>query len=217
VRRVIVQTLLIASVAARAAAQSADAGTSSSRDPTSQRETWSGRGWSAFYALPDARNYLQPTAVADRDALHLEVRYNYEAQNSASGFVGRNVEFGTSVVLRMTPMLGALVGDTTGIVPALELDLAWNRLEFYTEAECVIDVTHPSDRFLYSWSETSVWLTNRIRTGVVTQRTRAHQAPRDTQRGLLLGATMAKFEATAYFFNPDSDDRFFVASIGVTF
>jgi hypothetical protein len=217
VRRVVVQTLLIASIAARTAAQSADAGSSSSREPPTQSETWSGCGSSAFYALPDAANYLQPTAAADRGALHLEMRYNYEAQNSVSGFVGRNVAFGTSVVLQMTPMLGALVGDTTGIVPALKLDLAWNRLEFYTEAEYVIDVTHPSDRFLYSWSETSVWLTNRIRTGVVTQRTRAHQAPRDIQRGLLLGASMAKFEATVYFFNPDSDDRFFVASIGVTF
>jgi hypothetical protein len=217
VRRVIVQALLIASVAARTAAQSADAGTSGSRDSSSERETWTGRGSTAFYALPDAANYLQPTAAADRDALHLEMRYNYEAQNSVSGFVGRNVAFGTSVVLRMTPMLGALVGDTTGIVPAVELDLAWKRLEFYTEGEYVIDVTHPSDRFLYSWSETSVWITNRIRTGVVTQRTRAHQAPRDIKPGLLLGATVAKLEAAIYFFNPNSNDRFFVASIGVTF
>jgi hypothetical protein len=217
VRRVIVQTLLIASFAARTAAQLADAGSSSSREPPSQSETWSGRGLASFYAFPDAANYLQPTAVADRDALHLEMRYNYEARNSVSGFVGRNVAFGTSVVLQMTPMLGALVGDTTGIVPALELDLAWNRLEFYTEGEYMIDVTHPSDRFLYSWSETSLWITNRIRTGVVTQRTRAYEAPRDIQRGLLLGATVAKFEAAVYFFNPNSDDRFFVTSIGVTF
>jgi len=217
VRRVVVQTLLIALVAARAAAQSAEADSSSRREPSSQSETWSGRGSTAFYALPDAKNYLQPTAAADRDALHFEMRYNYEAQNSVSGFVGRNVAFGTSVVLRMTPMLGGLVGDTTGIIPALELDLAWKRLEFYTEGEYVIDVIHPSDRFLYSWSETSVWITDRIRTGVVTQRTRAFHAPRDIRRGLLLGATVTRFEGAVYFFNPNSNDRFYVASIGVTF
>jgi hypothetical protein len=217
VRRVFVQTLLIASVAARTAAQSADAGTSSSRDPSSQRDTWSGRGSTAFYALPDARNYLQPTFAADRDALHLESRYNYEARNSVSGFVGRNVAFGTAVVLRMTPMLGALVGDTAGIVPALELHLAWKRLEFYAEGEYVIDVAHPSDRFLYSWSETSAWITNRIRAGVVAQRTRAFQAPRDIQPGLLVGAAVAKFDAAVYFFNPTSNDRSFVTSVGVTF
>jgi hypothetical protein len=217
VRRVIVQTLVIALVAAHAAAQSAEVGSSSSRDPSSQNETWSGRGSTAFYALPDAENYLQPIAAADRDRLHVEVRYNYEARNAISGFVGRNLAFGTSVVLRMTPMLGALAGDMTGIIPALELDLAWKRLEFYTEGEYVIDVIHPSDRFLYSWSETSVWITDWIRTGVVTQRTRAHHAPRDIQRGLLLGATVARFEGALYFFNPNSDDRFYVASIGVTF
>ena len=216
-RRVVVQTLLIALVAARSAAQSAEPGASSSREASSQSETWSGRGSTALYAFPDAKNYLQPTAAADRDALHLEMRYNYEAQNSVSGFIGRNIEFGTSVVLQMTPMLGGLVGDTTGIVPALELDLAWKRLEFYTEGEYVIDVIHASDRFLYSWSETSVWITDRIRTGVVTQRTRAFRAPRDIQRGLLLGATLTRFEGAVYFFNPNSNDRFYVASIGVTF
>jgi len=117
VRRVVVQAILIASVAARSAAQSADPGPPSRPEPSSQSETWSGRGSTAFYAFPDAKNYLQPRAAADRDALHLEMRYNYEAQNS---------------------------------------DLAWKRLEFYTEGEYVIDVIHPSDRFIYSWSETSV-------------------------------------------------------------
>jgi hypothetical protein len=122
-----------------------------------------------------------------------------------------------SVVLRMTPMVGGLVGATAGIIPALELDLAWKRLQFYTEDEYLIDVIHPSDRFLYSWSETSVWITDRIRTGVVTQRTRAYRGPHDIERGLLLGATVAKFEGAVYFFSPNSDDRFCVASIGVTF
>ena len=174
-RRVVVQAILIASVAARSAAQSADPSPSARAEPSSQSETWSGRGSTAFYALPDAKNYLQPTAAADRDAL------------------------------------------PTGIVPALELDLAWKRLEFYTEDEYVIDVIHPRDRFFYSWSETSVWITDRIRTGLVTQRTRVFHEPHDIRRGLLLGATLAKFEGAVYFFNPNSNDRFYVASIGVTF
>ena len=81
------------------------------------------------FGLPPADGCGRPRAW------HLEMRYNYEAQNSVSGFVGRNVAFGTSVVLQMTPMLGALAGETTGIVPALELDRAWKRLEFNTEGE----------------------------------------------------------------------------------
>jgi hypothetical protein len=46
---------------------------------------------------------------------------------------------------------------------------------------------------------------------------RAHHVPPDIQRGLLVGAALGKVEPVFYFFNPGSDDRFFVASIGVEF
>jgi hypothetical protein len=47
---------------------------------------------------------------------------------------------------------------------------------------------------------------------------RAPTARRSTsQRGLLPGVTVSKIEPVFYFFDPGSDDRFFVASIGVEF
>src|SRR6478752_2907661 len=49
---------------------------------------WSAHVSVATYVLPDDGNYVQPTLAADRDALHLEARYNYEDRRSVSGFVG---------------------------------------------------------------------------------------------------------------------------------
>ena len=43
------------------------------------------------------------------------------------------------------------------------------------------------------------------------------RTPHDIERGFLLGAMLTKFEGAVYFFNPNSTDRFYVASIGVTF
>jgi hypothetical protein len=114
-------------------------------------------------------------------------------------------------------MFGVVVGESDGVIPALELDLAWKKLELYSEGEYVIDVNRLSNRFLYNWSEMSVRVTESIRTGVVTQRTRAHGAPLDIQAGLLVGVTLSKVEPVFYFFNPVSHARFFVASIGVEF
>jgi len=37
----------------------------------------------------------------------------------------------------------------------------------------------------------------------VTQRTRAYQADRDIQRGLLVGVTYRQLDVTAYVLNPD--------------
>ena len=178
---------------------------------------WDIRASAASYIFPDADNYLQPTVAIDHGALHLEGRYNYEDQRSVSGFIGWNFEFGTTIALHLTPMFGAVGGNTNGIVPALELNLVWRRLEVYSEGEYVIDVGHPRNRFLYNWSEVSVWATEWFRAGLVTQRTRAHGAPRDIQRGPLVGVTVLKVEPVFYFFNPGSDDHFFVAAINIEF
>lgn len=41
-----------------------------------------------YYALDDQNDYLSAIATADREALHLEARYNYQALDSGSLFAG---------------------------------------------------------------------------------------------------------------------------------
>ena len=199
--------------AARADAQT---GTAPGSDDTAAH-AWEVRASAAVYVLPDEENYVQPTVAADYGGWHLEMRYNYEDRNSLSAFVGWNLEFGSTVVLQVTPMVGAVAGSTDGIVPGVLLDLAWKRLEFYVEGEYVLDLNEFDDRFAYHWSEASIWITEQIRTGLVTQRTRAYDTARDIQRGLILGAALGRVEGAVYFFNPFEDDYLIVASIGVTF
>jgi hypothetical protein len=184
---------------------------------TQSTTPWSFRLSGNMYFLPDEENYLQPTFAADRKSLHLESRYHYEDDRSVSVFAGWNLAFGKTIALELTPMFGGLFGRTNGIIPALEGTIAWRRLEFYSEGEYVLDLGDLDNRFLYNWSELSLWATDWLRAGMVTQRTRAYQTPRDIQRGILVGATGPKVEGTFYFFNPGSDDRFFVGSIGVRF
>ena len=52
-------------------------------------------------------------------------------------------------MLELTPMFGAVGGRIEGVVPALEIDVAWRRLELYTELEFVI-ATGRGDDFLYN-------------------------------------------------------------------
>ncbi|HKE83748.1 MAG TPA: hypothetical protein VKB50_08345 [Vicinamibacterales bacterium] len=178
---------------------------------------WSLRATAAVYVVPDEGNYVQPTVAADRDALHLEARYNYEGRHSLSGFAGWNVEFGKALTLQLTPMFGVVAGDTDGIIPALEVSLAWRRLALYSEGEYVIDLASRADRYLYNWSEASVSVTGWLRAGFATQRTRAYNTPRDIQRGPLVGVNVSNIEATLYVFNPGSDERVVVTAIGVKF
>jgi hypothetical protein len=171
----------------------------------------------ALYVLPDEEDFVQPTFKVDRGLFHFETRYNYEDRDSTSFFVGANFEFGDKVKLALAPMIGGLVGQTDGIIPALEADLTIGPFEAYGEAEYVFDLEDSSSKYFYMWSELSLWPTEWLRAGVVTQRTRVYQTERDIQRGLLVGVSFKRVEGAVYFFNPGSDDHFTVVSLGVSF
>jgi hypothetical protein len=217
------RTLLSAALAA-ALAGSGSGATAASPEaaPAPAPPPDSGPSWEfglsgALYVLPEEADFVQPTLRADRGRLHLETRYNYEDRHSASFFAGANFEFGEKAKLALTPMLGGLVGDTDGIVPAFEADFTFGLFEAYAEAEYVFDLGDTSSRFFYMWSELSLWPTEWLRAGVVTQRTRVYQTERDIQRGLLVGFSYRRLEGAVYFFNPGSDDHFTVVSVGVSF
>ena len=154
---------------------------------------------------------------ADRGPVHLEVRYNYEDVKATSVFAGWNFEFGRTVTFAITPIAGFVTGSLDGGIVGVKADVTWRRLEAYTEGEFVM----PGDgepRYLYNWSEFSVWLTDWLRSGVATQRTRTFRrfrSTRDVEPGLLVGVAGSRVEAALYAFNPWSDDRYFVASVGV--
>lgn len=186
-------------------------------EPEDEETGWEFGLSGALYVLPDEEDFVQPTIKADRGLFHFETRYNYEDRDSTSFFVGANLEWGDKVKLALTPMLGGLVGQTDGIIPALEADLTAWKLEWYGEAEVVFDLEDSDSHYFYMWSELSFWPTEWLRAGVVAQRTRVYQTQRDIQRGLLLGFTLERLDGTVYFFNPGADDHFTVVSLGVSF
>ena len=169
------------------------------------------------YFVPDDRNYAQPTVTADRGRLHLEARYNYEALETGSAWIGYNFSGGKTLAWELTPMFGGVFGDTTAVAPGYKGSLSWSKLEFYSEGEWVFDTDSVEDRFFYNWSELTFAPVERFKFGLVTQRTRVYKTDRDIQRGLLAGFSFKSVSLTGYTFNPDDDKRTFVLAVGLTF
>lgn len=168
------------------------------------------------YFISGDDDYLQPTVTADRGWLHLEARYNYEDRQTASAWVGRNFSgAGEEVEWSVTPMLGAVSGDTDGVAPGYRGWVTWRWLEFSSEGEYLFDADDSDDNFAYTWSELGVVPRDWWRVGLVVQRTRAYDTDLAIQRGLYLGFGGERWSVTAYAFNPDEgDDRVLV--VGVT-
>jgi hypothetical protein len=150
------------------------------------------------YVIPGEGNYVQPTIAVDRESVHIEARYNYEARDAGSLWAGYNLEGGDTLSWAFTPMLGAVLGTVTGVATGYSGSLTWRKLDVYSEGEYLSDLSEPADSFFYNWSEVSLRPLEMLRFGLVTQRTRVRESARDLQRGPLVGMTFRSLELTAY-------------------
>jgi hypothetical protein len=163
------------------------------------------------------RVYEQPTLAVDYDWLHLEGRYNYEALESGSLWLGYNFSVGETITLDCTPMVGGVFGDVTGVAPGGTLTLAYWKLDLYTEAEYFFDTEDHTGNFAYAWSELGLAPLEWIRFGLVGQRTNAYDAEVDIQRGLFAGVTYRWLGFTTYVFDIDQDRQTWVLSLAASF
>jgi len=159
-------------------------------------KAWSFSASASTYIVPDFQEYVQPTFTADRGWLHLETRYNYENLETGSVWVGYNFGGGEKLEWELTPMLGGVFGNTTGIAPGYKFSLSYWKIELSSEGEFVFDTGNSEGSFFYNWSELSLSPVDWFRFGLVGQRTRAYQTDVDIQRGLLVGFSGKKMDFT---------------------
>jgi hypothetical protein len=169
--------------------------------PVSAKDRWSLAATAYGYLVPDDRSYLSPVFTADRRWLHLEARYNYEDFKTGSLWVGYNVSIGHKLEFNLTPMLGGVFGDTSGIAPGYEMSLTYGPFELSSEGEQLFTIKSRANDFFYSWNELVYSPTDWLHAGLVSQTTRAYQSPLDIQRGVSIGFSRKKLDFTTYVFN----------------
>lgn len=162
-------------------------------------------------------NYTSAIAVADRGALHLEARVNYEDQGARSAFVGWTFAGGDAITWEVTPIVGGAWGTLRAFVPGVEASVAWRQVDFYLEGEYVRDRKDRDDSYWYAWSELGYRPAEWLRLGLVAQRTRAYTGERELQRGPFVQFTFGPVTVGGYWFNPGSNDQVFVGQAGVSF
>ena len=149
----------------------------------------------------------------DYKSLHIESRYNYEAEKTGSVFAGWRFEKEGNVSFAATPMMGILFGDLKGFAPGLELELSYKKFDFYSESEYVIDQAGSEFNFFYTWTELGYSPLEKFRTGISVQRTRLYETGLELQRGIFAEYSFWKLTAGLHYFNPFSSDYFFMASL----
>ena len=180
-----------------------------------EQHAWEFSG-SVFYSdPPGSRDRLTTVVYADRGPLHLEGRYNYEDLDTGALFAGWTWSGGDEVAYSATPMLGAVVGDTDGFAPGLEVDLGWKRLAWYTEMEYLFDVHDHDEDYFYSWSTLTYGVTDALRAGLVTEKTKLVDTDFEYQRGLAVELQLQRVGVALYAYNLGTDDSYAVVSVAL--
>ena len=179
--------------------------------------SWSFHAEGDYYIYPHLENILIGIVTADRNIGHIEMRYNYEAKNTASVFGGLNFKMGNRLKLILTPVTGLVFGETNGIAPGIEADLRYKIFELSSQTEYLVDFAGKENDYLYTWSEFGITITDQCSAGIAAQRTRLYKTNLDLQRGMYARYTFKKCTAAVYYFNPFSSGYFFVASLAIDF
>lgn len=185
--------------------------------PKPDKERWSFVASGYGSIVPNDQSYFTPMFTADRKWLHLEARYNYEDQETASLWAGYNFHFGDKLVFDATPMFGVVFGNTTAVAPGYELSLTWKRMNLSTQGEYVDDINDRTGSFFYSWNELVYSATDWFHAGLAMQHTRAYDAPADLQPGGSIGLTRGRWDFTTYVFDVGLDQPSVVLGLAYSF
>jgi hypothetical protein len=209
--------LIVAPAAAQTATPPPEPASAPELEVPPAEDPWTFSLSTYFYIVPDGRDYVQPTLAVDHDWLHLEARYNYEDLDTASLWLGYNFSFGEELTVDLTPMIGAVVGETDGVAPGYEITLAWRRLTLYTEGEFVFDAEGSEGDFFYSWSELTFSPCDWLRAGLAAQRTRIRDEDSAIDIGPMAGVTWKRLDLSAYALFPEHGDPTIVFGLGIEF
>ena len=179
---------------------------------TAGADKWSFETSIYYYSFPDLEDNLMPILYSDYRNFHFEVRYNYEDKKTFSFFGGYRFEGGEKTEWGITPILGAVTGNSEGIAPGLELDFAFNKIDFYSESEWFVDLSEKENNFIYTWSELGFLATEKIRCGISANRTKIYDTKREIQHGVFGEYSFNSLTAGVHYFNPISD-YFFIFTL----
>ena len=198
---------------------------SSEADGEQDDKSWTFSFSTFTYLAQHARDYVNPNFTADYERLHLEARYNYEALKTGSVWTGynfRSFSIGNDLEVSVTPMLGGVFGDITGVAPGYSIEASYKIIKASTQGEYFFDAGNNSQDFFYSWSEFSASLpkTDCLRAGLVVERTQA-SGNSDVRRGPLVGFNHKckdkDVDLTIYWLAPGSREATFVFAVTVEF
>jgi len=144
-----------------------------------------------------------------------EARYNYEAAETFSLYLGRAFTGGNDLDFSFVPLLGGSVGKFKGVSTGLNVDLDYNKFFFSSQSQYSMPVNRCGRPFWYSWSELGYQSIKWLYAGLSVQYTHTRYTSDELQPGMMIGFVFNKFTIPVYTFDPFSNGRNFIVGFNM--
>jgi hypothetical protein len=152
--------------------------------------------------------YAVPVLGIEYQGLYMEARYNYEDFETGSIFLGWHFGIGDEYFgADITPLFGAVFGQTDGVAPALLFDMSTGRFMLGNEVEYVVLSEASSESFVYSHSELSYRFPVGLSIGIVGEHSKTQgTSETDYLPGFLVGMEGHQLDVVFYLFQPGDEE-----------
>jgi hypothetical protein len=166
-----------------------------------------------FLSSREAYVWMPLVHHVSKKGVYTELRYNYEAVNAASLYLGKSFTKEGTIKYTLTPMLGLVMGSYNGGSLALNMELEHKKTFVSMQTQYTVSSDDVKDNFFFNWTEIGYQPLKWLYAGVSTQQTVQYGGDVQSEYGILTGFVIKKFTIPVYVFNPLNKNRNFIIGI----
>lgn len=172
-------------------------------------------GMENYSFLSTGQTYVWMPIVhhVSKTGFYTEMRYNYEALQTGSLYMGKSFSKKGAVNYTITPMLGIVAGEFNGGAIAMNMDVTIKKIAASIQTQYTINKDTAKNNFFFNWSELTYQPQRWFYAGISTQQTIVNKERLMSEYGILAALIIKKLTIPVYVFNPLSKTQNFIIGV----
>lgn len=165
---------------------------------------------SVYYSKQADLVFVPVISLQGKNNWYAETRFNYEDYKTVSFHLGKSFSKEGKLSYTFTPILGGLVGNSTGVSLGSNIEVNYKKLNWFTQTQHVFS----KEDFFYTWSELFYSATTWLYVGGALQHTYLKNGEQVWEPGAAVGFSVRNVSFTVYdFVTLPAKDQTFVISL----
>ncbi len=144
---------------------------------------------------------------------YAEARYNYEADNTLSIYVGRTFQKESTISYSVSTLAGIVAGQFKGAAVAVNTNIDYKNFFLSLQSQYAVSIKYRSENYLYNWVDVGCNATSWLSVGLSMQLTNSYNTKAVIEKGFFINASYGKWSFPIYIYNPGSAEAYNILGI----